>query len=206
MLRLRIAALALGVLALGLAGCSTPTPTPSPTPEHTPSPSASPSPSPTPTVLICTASQLQAWAGPNGAATALIGSEFAFINVSSQPCGLYGYPTVEMLNSSGNQIPSSDQPITPGTGLDDINPGLVVLAPGQRAYFIVFYPMNAEVPPVTCPTSAELELTPPGLTTALTLTGVGAQIAPYGTSSMPCGLLMVTPVTATKLLPASDGS
>ncbi|MFZ0995915.1 MAG: DUF4232 domain-containing protein [Candidatus Dormiibacterota bacterium] len=164
------------------------------------------SPSPTPTVLICTASQLQAWAGPNGAATALIGSELAFVNVSAQPCALYGYPTVQLLDSAGNQITSSDQPITPNTGDDDINPGLVVLETGQPAYFMVFYPMNADAPPVTCPTSAELQLTPPGLTTALTLTGVGAQIAPYGTSSVPCGLLMVTPVTATKLLPASDGS
>jgi hypothetical protein len=111
-----------------------------------------------------------------------------------------------MLDSSGNQIPSSDQPTTPGANSDDINLGLVVLEPGQRAYFMVQYPMNAEYPPVTCPTSAELRLTPPGLTTAMTLAGVGAQIAPYGTSSMPCGLLMVTPVTARKLLPASDGS
>jgi hypothetical protein len=55
---------------------------------------------------------------------------------------------------------------------------------------------------------AELQFTPPALTTTLTLTGLGAQITPYGGSveNLQCGLIMVTPVTAKKLLPASDGS
>lgn len=106
-----------------------------------------------------------------------------------------------MLNSSGSPILTIDQPAQPG--FDSDTPAVVVLSPGGRAYFSLVYYMNAEAPPVNCPSSAELELTPPGLVETLTLS---AAITPYGDSSTPCGLIMVTPVEVTIPFPHPSGS
>lgn len=203
-----VVAVACLAILLALSGCTSLKPNSSPTPTPSVSPSAKPTTTPIPasTVAICTASQLLPWAGPNGAATGTKASEFAFTNVSSQTCALYGYPTVQMLDSSGNQIPTTDQPDQPGS--DNVTPELVVLGPGQRAYFMLFYPDTSASQTGTCPTSSELQFTPPGLTTSLTITGTGAQVTPYGGSveNLQCGQIMVTPVTGRKLLPATVGT
>lgn len=201
-----VAVACLAVL-LALSGCSTSHPLAIPSPKPTSSLTPSPTTTPTPVVAICTAGQLQPWAGPNGAAAGSQGSEFAFTNVSSQKCALYGYPEVQMLDGSGIKLPTTDQPATPG--FDSVNPEPVVIGPGQRAYFLLFYANATGYSGAgTCPTSAELQFTPPALTTTLTLTGVGAQITPYGGSveNLQCGQIMVTPVTSRKLLPATVGS
>lgn len=213
MYRLRVVPIALAVLSVGLlAGCS-PTghisrhnPTPA---NSTPSPSSSPTPtaSPTRALGICSAAQLQPWAGLNGAGAGSELSEFAFINIGSQTCALYGYPTVQMLGANGSPISTLDQPAQPG--VDSVSPGLVVLSPGGRAYFGLFYPNSTGYSGApSCPTSAELQFTPPGLASSLKLSGAGAQITPYGgdVENLQCGEIQVTPVTAAKLLPASDGS
>ncbi len=201
------------VLALLIAGCAAksdrggPIPSPSPSPRGAASDATSPAASPTPIsdVATCAAGQLQPWAGPKGAAAGSVMSEFAFTNIGTAPCRLRGYPSVQMLTSSGADLQTTDQPA--GHGFDSVAVAQVVLAPGARAYFGLDYPDSTGYGLATCPTASALRLTPPGAA-ALILTGAGAAIAPYGGSTirqLHCGEITVTPVTATRLVSATAG-
>lgn len=215
--RFHLVSVAMVVLALLIAGCAAksdrggPIPSPSPSPRGAASdaPSAAASPTPISDVATCAAGQLQPWAGPKGAAAGSVMSEFAFTNIGTVPCRLRGYPTVQMLTSTGADLQTTDQPA--GHGFDSVAVAQVVLAPGARAYFGLYYPDSTGYGLATCPTASALRLTPPGaaVAAALTLTGAGAAIAPYGGSTIQqlhCGEITVTPVTSARLLPATVGS
>ncbi len=189
------------VVSLGLlSGCAGSEPKAGPSPGVSAHPTVSASPSPPETAAICTIGQLQPWAGLTGAATALIATTYGFTNTSDQPCSRGGFATVQLLNSSGGELPTSDQPFRVSPGGSTLP--LVLRRPGGRAYFQVFYPVDAEAPPVTCPTSAGLRFVPPGLPSSLTLTGAGAAITPYGwNSATPCGIVLVTALQASLPFP-----
>jgi hypothetical protein len=148
-----------------------------------------------PTVPTCKASALGVWGGPMTGAAGTIASEFAFVNQGSHACSLIGYPKLQMLDSSGQPISTTDRR---DAGFFGLKKKLVVIAPGKRAYFAAGYPDFTGAGATKCPTSAKLRFTPPGSSATVTLTGPKAAITPYAGSNLKlgCGLVMMSVVTA----------
>jgi hypothetical protein len=145
----------------------------------------------------CAASHLKAWAGGQSGTAGGNVAEFAFVNKGASACSLIGYPKLQMLSSAGAQISTTDHS---GAGAGTVSPPrkLVVIKPGKRAYFFVSYYVYTGTGSATCPTAAELALTPPGSSTAVTLSGSGAAIQPFAGSdtSVGCGVVYVTALSA----------
>ncbi len=85
---------------------------------------------------------------------------FALHNTSASPCTMEGYPGAQLLDATGTELPTH---VVSGGSLQFTNfaPAPVVLAPGDTAYFNLAYsdvPTGAET---TCPTAAQIEITPP---------------------------------------------
>lgn len=108
----------------------------------------------------CQPSQLQASQGTGQGAAGHIVGAFVLRNSSASPCTLDGYPGLQMLDGKGHPLPTV---VARGAamGLPAVSPALVTLTPGGSASFSIAYedvPVNNEGP---CPTSAQLEITPP---------------------------------------------
>ncbi len=113
-------------------------------------------------------------------------------NHSATTCSLFGYPGMQLLDGSGNDLPTNvirgggpqfEAPQANGA------PSTVVLAAGQTAAFSLSYedvPVGSET---SCPTSVHALVTPPGNFTSAT---VPLAIAPCGG-----GTIHVSPVYAT---------
>ncbi|MGD0198565.1 MAG: DUF4232 domain-containing protein [Solirubrobacteraceae bacterium] len=145
----------------------------------------------------CSAASLGAWAGSTQGAAGTLLTEFAFVNKGARACSLIGYPRVQMESAAGKPIATTDEDASGFLGLRRV---LVVIAPGKRAYFGVAYPDSTGAGQRRCPTAAELELTPPGSSAPVLLTGSGAAITPYAGSNrkLGCGVVEPTYVTATR--------
>jgi len=108
--------------------------------------------------------------GSDGAAGTIL-DILQLTNVSGTTCVLNGYVTVQMLDAS-NAPMTTNNVNSGGFWAGYPGPSPVSLAPGAAAPFGLFWsdvPTGAET---TCPTSMSQLITPPGQTTALTLTGV----------------------------------
>jgi hypothetical protein len=123
-------------------------------------------------------------AGSQGAAGTLEVT-FALRNTSTTSCPMNGFPGAQMLGSSGTQIPThvvraGNYPFT------DFPPSPVVLTAGSTAYFNLGYsdvPTGGET---TCPTAAQLEVTPPN--------AVDHDVVPVQFVVCNAGTLTVSPV------------
>jgi Protein of unknown function (DUF4232) len=144
---------------------------------------------------LCAAHQLRVWRGAKNIAAGSIAVNFAFVNVSRRRCGLRGYPRVQMVNATGQQIPTPSRRGAIGPSLK-----AVVIGPGQRAYFLVQFPDHQEFRGQpgykSCPTSAQLRVSLPGQAGTLTLRGKRAAISPGGRTAGTCGLVFVSAVVA----------
>jgi len=139
----------------------------------------------------CVSAQLSgALTGGNGAA-GTIESTVVLRNTSASPCQLSGYPVLQMVDGSGSALPT----MTVDGGHYSFTsqaPAPVTLATGQAGSFNIGY---SDVPTGTetsCPTSAALQITPPGGHDHVT---VSASLAPCAG-----GTLAVSPV-----LPGATG-
>ncbi len=108
----------------------------------------------------CLASQLQGSQGTGQGAAGHIVGAFVLRNSSASPCTLNGYPGLQMLDGKRHPLPTV---VVRGAamGLPAVPPALVNLTPGGSASFSLAYedvPIGNEGP---CPTSAQLEITPP---------------------------------------------
>lgn len=136
----------------------------------------------------CAVSQLQAARGPGGGAAAgHIVANIVLRNSSATPCTLDGYPGLQMLDAHGHSLPTVVERGA-AMGLAAVPPALVTLAPGASASFSLAYedvPVGGEG---VCPTSAQLEVTPPNAYSHLVLS----------ISLTPCrgGTITVSPVVA----------
>jgi hypothetical protein len=151
----------------------------------------------TPTASRCSSSVLSVKAGQGSGAAGSLQSEFAFVNRGSRACTLEGYPRLQMLSASGQEIATTNEHAPPGA--DGINRSkLLTLAPGHDAWFAIDYADQTGYGNLTCPTAAKVRFTPPGVTGTVTLSGQHARISPYGGTieHLHCGLVQVTPVTA----------
>ena len=149
-------------------------------------------------ISTCSSSELATvWVNQTGAAGSRA-SEYGFKNVSGHRCELEGYPTVQMLTKSGGKLSTKDQHAALGAFQIMLKP--VIIAHDETAYFGIEYESSTGYVNAYCPTSAALELTAPGSTKSVLLTGFGGRIQPYGGSvqHLHCGILSMTPVSATR--------
>jgi Protein of unknown function (DUF4232) len=124
--------------------------------------------------------------GSSGAA-GTIESTVALKSTTASPCVMSGYPGMQLLDSSGNSLPTNV--VRKGNySFTAMAPTTVTLTTGQTAYFNIGYsdvPTGSET---SCPSSSSVEITPPNDTTHLV---VAANFAPCG-----AGTLVVSPVFA----------
>jgi len=194
----------------GHASVSTPPPGPTTTTVGTSSPSTtSPSGVVPPTVAAggttpsttaapsgprpCVAGQLSVQVGPGSGAAGTVGYVNSFENVSNATCTLYGYPGMQMLDAAGRPIPTE---VIRGSGyaVTALPEKVVTLAPGGKASFQLIFADGTGYGTATCPTSSQVEFTPPNLYVPIT---VSWQIQPYGGATIAqlhCGQITVSPV------------
>jgi uncharacterized protein DUF4232 len=162
---------------------------------------ASTGPSTTPTTATtasahgCTAVQLSIQVGTANGAAGSVGYTNDFKNISVATCTLYGYPGLQMLNSSGQPI-STDVIRGTSVTVPSVPERLVTLAPGARAGFDMGFASSTGYGSAKCPTSARVEFTAPNDFQSLT---VALAIQPYGgpsTAQLHCGQITVSPVYA----------
>lgn len=176
---------AIAIIALTLTGCGNHTvTTPTPTPSATSSPAA----------LACNSSQLAIILGSESAAMGARGvSGMGFKNVSATPCTLIGYPTVQMLDAKGKAIQTINTRVSTIMGAPTTI-SIVTLAPGVKANFNLLYESATGYGNAVCPTSTEVDFTPPGSKVPLVLPW---KIQPYGGSTiqtLQCGEIKISPV------------
>ena len=181
----RVSAVAIAVLLLAGCGSSSKT-TPPPTPTATATPAA----------LVCNSSQLVIVRGQESAAMGARGvSGMAFRNASTTPCTLMGYPSVEMINASGKSIPTFITHVPALLGIP--TPIKIVnMALGGLAKFDMLYEAKTGYGSAVCPTSTQVNFTPPGSVTPLVLPW---KIQPYGgatIAALHCGEIKVSPLYA----------
>jgi hypothetical protein len=142
----------------------------------------------------CAVSQLGLRAGRTTAATSHTGTIFTFRNQSHVACTLEGFPGLQMLDGQGRPLPTS---VNWGTDyvVHAERPALVTLAPGGEASFV----LGTESPGawgLTCPTSVQLEVTPPDETHRLVIAFAvwSAESADPAGGQPQCGRFTVSPV------------
>jgi hypothetical protein len=116
---------------------------------------------------------------------------YSFTNQASASCTLYGYPGFQLLGQS-------DQPIATHVTWTPGPKRVIVLPPGGHAWFTMQYPAATGYGSLTCPTSSQLEVTPPNAYHSITVAGRGGTIRAYGgtTENLQCGSISVDPVTS----------
>jgi len=143
----------------------------------------------------CTAGELRVvYVNTTGAAGSR-DAEYGFTNTGTASCTLRGYPTVQMLTSSGAKLSTTLSHAA--AGAMGIPLKTVPLAHRAAAYFDVHYASQTGFGTLKCPTSAALRLTAPGQMAGTVLHGAGGEIQPYGGSipHLHCGIVAVTPIT-----------
>lgn len=151
----------------GSSSSSTPTPSPTevPTIGTTPTPSAAGG-------ERCQVSQLALTTGQHNAGAGSVQEAFIFTNTSQTTCALFGFPGLQRLGADGRPMqtrlvwtPSAEQ--------------LVTLAPGGTASFLAWWHDQTGYA-TPCPTSQQLEVTPPNAYSYLTVR-VPIEACPDGT-------------------------
>jgi Protein of unknown function (DUF4232) len=85
---------------------------------------------------------------------------FALRNSSASPCPMDGYPSIQLLDASGTELPTH---VVSGGNYQftDFAPAPVQLAPGATAYFNLAYSDVPTAAAPSCSTAAQIEVTPP---------------------------------------------
>ena len=104
---------------------------------------------------------------------------FALRNSAGTSCPMKGFPGAQLLSSGGAQLETH---VVPGTGhsFTDFAPAQVVLGAGQTAYFNLAYSDVPTAGESSCPTAAQIEITPPGASDHDTVT-VSMEVCDAGT-------------------------
>jgi hypothetical protein len=191
-------ALAAALLAAGCGSHAHPQPTTTTTTTVAPTSTAAPTTTTAPTTVptadkTCLPAQLTVVAGSLGVAAGTVGRVYQLQNSSSTPCSLFGYPGLALLNGASQPLPTT---VVRQPGQAEVT---VTLAPGGSAYFTATWPDGTGFGDASCPTSADLEITPPNDTAQIVVTGSAGMIQAFGgtTTKLQCGTITVTPVRAT---------
>lgn len=133
----------------------------------------------------CQISQLSVRRVNSDAAMGHIGVSYAFTNISSSPCTLYGYPGFVPLDAKGQPLQGVKTTWSESNYMHHAQRHRLTLTPGAQASFKVVYnhiSSNGQ----SCPESAKVEITPPNTYHHFSLTE----------HLSPCGEISVTPVEA----------
>lgn len=202
-----LTAVVLAAAATGLTACSATatsraapvTATASPSSSASPSPSASASPSPSgsptgsptasPTAVnlpTCQPAQLSAQLGTGTVAAGHLRYGVVFTNHGAA-CQLTGYPGLLQLTATGQPLPTT---VIRGGGytFPPVTPTQVTLATGGTASFALDYSDVPAAGETSCPTSAQLEVTPPN--------DYGHLVIPGKIAPCQHGTIHVSPVVA----------
>lgn len=161
------AALAACLAAAGLlaGGCSSPS-KPTNTTATTSGPtSSSPGSGPSstvssvPTLAHCQPSGLSATVVGTSGAAGTIEVTMELKNTSTTSCALEGYPGLQLLSSTGNQLPT-DVVRGGSYSFTDFAPAPVTLAAGAASYFNMGY-SDVASSSGSCPTASSMWVTPP---------------------------------------------
>jgi hypothetical protein len=164
-------------------------------PHHTSRPATSPTTTPTTSATPvttqagparCHVTGLSATIGAYGVATGHVGATITFTNTSTSACTLDGYPGLGLIGATGQALATTVHRGTSYT-VPAIAPRSVTLEPGQEASFLIGYNDATGFSGETCPSSTQVEITPPNAYGHLT---IAAHIGAYG----PCGAVTVSPV------------
>ena len=149
-------------------------------------------------VATCKSDQIAVVAITAGVGAGSTYQELGFLNVSTSPCTLKGWPSVTLLNSAGVQAGQSTPSLTaPGTA----PPASVTLSPGDAATATVQGSDGSVTYSSSCATYPWFLVTPPGITQATppgsSLTTKVAVGLPISTSGFHvCGpTRIISPVT-----------
>jgi hypothetical protein len=143
----------------------------------------------------CAASQLTVEPGLSGVASGHVVQVVRFKNISTRPCALKGYPSLQMLDASGHLMPIV---VSDGSGgwIPSAPERLVIVTAGSEAAFeLGFTDQTGYGTAMTCPTSSQVQVTPPGADQPITLRW---RIASYGgtVEKLQCGHFVVSAVYA----------
>lgn len=187
-MRMTLRVTGFAVLVFALAGCASQS-------DNGGAFSTSPSATTTSTEIpVCLSNQLTIVRGQDGVAMGHFGLDSsAFKNISTTACTLKGYPKLQMLDDAGKEIATH---VIDGTSYTvQAQPeDVVTLLPGNQAKFDLGYDNSTGYGNAVCPTSAQVEITPPGSSQPIT---VPWKFQPYGGGSIPklrCGEITVSPV------------
>jgi hypothetical protein len=154
----------------------------------TTSTTTAPPPSTTAATTTCLAAHLKILRSGSEGAAGTIELTFSLTNTSTTPCTLHGYPGLQLLDATGNELATN---VVRGGGLAFENVAVtdVSLAPGQTAYFNLGY-NDVTTGTSTCSAAPQAEITPPN-DTSFAVVAVSPSIDACGG-----GTLNVSPVFA----------
>lgn len=143
---------------------------------------------------VCQAGQLIVVDGLAGGAMGHFGLDSsAFKNISKSTCTLQGFPNFQMFDGSGKPILTH---VIVGTSytVQYKSEDIVTLLPGNEAMFDLGFDNATGYGGAVCPTSATVEITPPGANQPIT---VSWKFQPYGggtIANLRCGEITTSPV------------
>jgi len=145
---------------------------------------------------VCVASELAVVPGLSGVAMGHVAEVVNLRNISTKTCKLKGYPSLKMLDASGQPMPTA---VTDGFRRLDtffVPERLVIVAAGSEASFELGFTDQTGYGTAICPASSQVEVTPPGVDQPITLRW---RIASYGgtVAKLQCGHFVVSAVYAT---------
>lgn len=146
---------------------------------------SSPRPSIVSNLNHCKISQLSVRRVNSDAAMGHIGVSYAFTNISSSPCTLYGYPGFVPLDAKGQPLQGVKTTWSERNYLHHAQRHQLTLAPGAQASFEVVY-NHISSDGQSCSESAKVEITPPNTHDHFSL----------AEHLSPCREISVTPVEA----------
>lgn len=141
----------------------------------------------------CYGSNLQGSGENTGPGAGSIIQRITLRNVGVAACTLVGHPKVDMLDATGTPLPTQDIVPPPGFVAPAVAGPLTVLAPGAGASFTLTYSDGNQLPPnYSCPTSAQLAVTPEGSPNPVTFPHA-IEPLPY-VQGQPCGWVTVNAI------------
>lgn len=135
--------------------------------------------------MACAAKDLVATVAGSQGAAGTFEVTFALRNNTTTACPMNGFPGAQLLDSSGGQLPTH---VVRGGNFPFTNlaPAPVILLGGATAYFNVAYSDVPTGSATSCPTAAQIEVTPPN--------AVDHDVVPVQLVVCGAGTLTVSPV------------
>ena len=189
----RLRVLALVTLAVTIAACSSP-------PAASPKGGSTTVPSPS---GRCDVNQTASTPHVSERPVVIKGARYyRFVNEGTSPCRIEDAPVLQMIDAAGRKLPTSTY-IVPGGAGPSLPRRLITLVPGRPVYLLLFdlkrAGFGARPPKLVCPTSSALEMTFPGSSGMIKITGPAGRFAPYvqlGGKKVGCGRINMLPLSS----------